>query len=46
MKVGGTISTVEQIRNTLAGGRVFLSSMAELRDSRIADQTIVQAWDA
>ena len=28
------------------GAKVFCSTMAELRDSLIADQTIVQAWDA
>lgn len=28
------------------GTRVFCSAMAHLKDSKIVDQTIVQAWDA
>jgi hypothetical protein len=28
------------------GTRVFVSAMAELKDSKIVNQTIVQAWDA
>ena len=28
------------------GTRVFCSTMAELKDSKITSQTIVQAWDA
>jgi hypothetical protein len=28
------------------GVRVFCSAMAELKDSKISSQTIVQAWDA
>ena len=50
-KVEGGCVNVERLAYTQAcaypdGTRVFCSAMAELKDRKIDNQTIVQAWDA